>query len=200
MLVNADPNSEVDLLLANAKEQAFRDGYAQGQLDKQAQEFDTSVVECEKVLTSVQAQIDTLLDQADAHQKQVEDQTLEFISSVANLIWPKFKAKHSIECAVENLKQILQKIRGVPSLSIRMAPDAVEYLAVENINLAREMPASTEIEMLADESLSTGDVRISWENGGAEYSLDAVCTEVLDAITSAMSADKQQGKLDNDKR
>jgi flagellar biosynthesis/type III secretory pathway protein FliH len=179
--------AELQNLLTIANDQAFNDGHLEGYNMGHADATQNQQSEVNSALMSIGDQLHILHQQAGSFRNQVQQQTLEFTIGVAKRILPELREVFSSAIAVQATRQTLVLALGIPKLTVRLSPNTKKFLEAEGIDLSKDAEANREIQISTDEKISDGDAVVEWENGQANYSLDKICSEVIETMETTLA-------------
>lgn len=179
--------AELENLLTLAKNKAFDDGHLEGYNAGHADAGHSQRTEVNTALISIGDQLRVLHQQADSFKKRVQEQSLEFTIGVAKRILPEIRKQFSSPIAVQATRQTLSLALGIPKLTVRISPNTKKFLDAEDIDLSKDAETNRVIEISIDERISDGGALVEWENGQANYSLDDICSEVIETMETTLA-------------
>jgi len=180
--------TEVTQMLAEAHESSFQAGHRQG-MEQGLAEVDLGLqADLKRLFSVVEAQIETLLQQASVHQTRVEEQAAAFAVLAAERILPQIQNQLASECATQSLRRTFALTKGIAALSVRLSPATHQHLLSEGFDLACTVGPKQTVIVVEDAQMSDGDARVEWQDGWADYSLDETCAHILQTLQSARSS------------
>lgn len=121
---------------------------------------------------------------ADQHQD-----TLLAAMTVVRKLFPKLNREGRLEEAQAVIEDCLERLRDEPRIVVRAADQELDSLKAHVDTCIMRSGFNGKVVFLADDRLSTGDVRVEWADGGAERDQTALWQEI-DAIIDRMLSPK----------
>lgn len=173
--------------LAAAKEAAFAAGRAEG-----ITETEHGIARrTEEQLAALTARFESL---SEAFATQLADQhqdTLLAAMTVVRKLFPKLNREGRLDEAQAVVEDCLERLRDEPRIVVRATDQELDSLKAHVDACIKRSGFSGKVVFLADDRLSTGDVRVEWADGGAERDQTALWQEI-DAIIDRMLSPKTQ--------
>ncbi len=163
--------------LAAAKEASFAEGKAAGEAEAER----GIARRTEEQLGTLTARFENL---AEAFSTQLSDQhhdTLLAAMTVVRKLFPKLNQEGRLEEAQAVVEDCLERLRDEPRMVVRAADQELDSLKTHVDACIARSGFSGKIVFLADDRLTSGDVRVEWADGGAERDQGALWREI-DAI------------------
>ncbi|TDK50191.1 FliH/SctL family protein [Antarcticimicrobium luteum] len=192
------PNpEELERLLADTREAALAQGRAEGAATARAEAEAGQAARIAAALDLLQGQFAQLLAQDGAHRRALERDVVEMLVEIGERIAPDLLAEHSADLARAQIRAGLRMAGGSPQMTIRVAPTLEPALQAQLAGLAQAGGAGAAApRLIADQGLGEGDVRLDWDNGRLDYSLERACEVVLSALREAAAKlNDDQGKV-----
>ncbi|MDX2485502.1 MAG: FliH/SctL family protein [Pseudodonghicola sp.] len=185
---------ELERLLIDTREGALAEGRKEGAASARAEVEASQTARIAATLEAVRDQLSQVLAQDAARRRALERDVVDMLVDIGERIAPEFLAAHSADLARARIRDGLRLAGGSPYLNIRVSPGLEQAIAADLAGLAQGSDAQPRL--CADPALHDGEVRLDWENGGLDYSLDRACDTVLSAFREAAAKlNDDQGKV-----
>lgn len=169
---------------ADAYTKGWEDGHNSGTINTNA----TLLARQTEALDALSPQIGELIGAGDRHRGALEGQAVGFVLAVFEQVFPEFRSQRALDRVAEQVRHAVGLALGSASLRIFLSEAAAPGLAPMLESAARAQGFEARIEIGADAGLADGDVRVEWDNGFMEYSFDALCAQILDALRRSKAA------------
>lgn len=173
---------ELEQALAEARAAAFEEGRAAGHAAGRAEAMAEDTARRTEALLAVRGQMDDILGHAARHRRALEAQALDFAMSVCEKVFPEVIAERGRDRAASAVRRTLRLALGSARLRIRLSPADEAALRPALEQDARLALPGVRAEILRDETLEAGAVRVEWDNGFMEQSFAATCRQILSAL------------------
>ena len=187
---------ELERLLADCREAALAQGREEGVAAARAEAEAGQGARTAAALEAMQGQFSALLAQDRAHRRALERDVVDMLVEIGERIAPELLAAYSADLARARIRDGLRMAGGSPHLTIRVWPGQEQALAPQLAALMAAGGSEAPPQLVADPALGAGDLRLDWENGGLDYSLERACDAVLAALREAAAKlNDDQGKV-----
>ncbi|GAA6199859.1 FliH/SctL family protein [Aquicoccus sp. SU-CL01552] len=183
---------EVDRLIAEAREAALLQGREEGAAMARAEAEESQAARGAAVLETIAARLSDLLEQEATHRRSLERDVVDMLVDIGERIAPEFLSAYSADLAQARIRAGLRMAGGSAKLTIRVSPEMAQVLEPQLAAMAQSAGIDPAPRLVAEPALGEGEVRLDWDNGGLDYSLERSCTAVLTALREAA------GKLNDD--
>jgi len=183
---------EVDRLVAEAREAALQQGREEGAAVARAEVQESQAARGAAALESIAARMSDLLAQDATHRRALERDVVDMLVDIAERIAPEFLSAYSADLAQARIRAGLRMAGGSPKLTIRVSPEVAQVLEPQLVAMAQSAGVEPAPQLVAEPTLDAGEVRLDWDNGRLDYSLERSCEAVLTALREAA------GKLNDD--
>ncbi|MGY2051968.1 FliH/SctL family protein [Methylobacterium sp. JK268] len=154
----ARAEAELDLKLHAARAAGLQEGLAQAEAQVRARLADA--------MNRLAAAAAGQLAAADARDAAREAQALDFALALGRKLAGDALDAHPVAAILETARAVLQHLRGVPHLAVRVNDALVEETEAALKPLARERGYEGRLIVLGDPDLPPGDARMEWADGG----------------------------------
>lgn len=176
--------AEHERLIAAAREEARRQGHAEGLMEGRSGE-ERRLADQVGDLTQVAARVLTTLDEA-REQTEKDAVTLAFL--VARRLSAHLIARNPLGETVALVSECLGPLRQAPHLVIRVAERDVEALKARLDPVVREKGFDGRLVLLGEPEIARGDCRIEWADGGILRDRKAVEAQIDQSIRNYFEA------------
>lgn len=175
---------ELGKLLADARAQGAEQGHAAGLTAGRLEAQGEHQVLATAALNDLRDQMSVFITQDAQRRLELESDLVDMVLDICERVVPDLLKSFSTEQVQARLKDAMHIGKGQTTLSMRLSPATEAALSSDLIALANE-DSTTNLNIAADPDLKDGEARMSWDNGFMKYSLNNVCSEVLDALRHA---------------
>ncbi|WP_163851559.1 hypothetical protein [Pseudooceanicola aestuarii] len=190
--------AEFDAAVAEASRIGYDDGRTAGRAEAYTA---SSLSEAERQLATLEALpavLETLFADADRHHAALESQLLHFVLSVFERLAPRIRASLAADEAEREAGAAIRMALGSATLRVFLPPETVKPTGDAVLKVAHLNGYGGRIDIAPDPELQTGDVRVSWDHGVMDYSFDAICQRVLDALSRSSAQARDQARQADD--
>ncbi|MDO6727888.1 FliH/SctL family protein [Cognatishimia sp. 1_MG-2023] len=175
---------ELGKLLADARAQGAEQGHAAGLTAGRLEAQGEHQVLATAALNDLRDQMSVFITQDAQRRLELESDLVDMVLDICERVVPDLLKSFSTEQVQARLKDAIHIGKGQTTLCMRLSPATEAALSSDLIALANE-DSTTNLNIAADPDLKDGEARMSWDNGFMKYSLNNVCSEVLDALRHA---------------
>ncbi|MBY6093028.1 FliH/SctL family protein [Maritimibacter alkaliphilus] len=178
--------------LRQAEAEARAEGYADGRIAGRAEA--SSAADLADVRAQMEAvnqivpRLDVLLKEADKHRADLESQVLDFTLSVFEKVAPDAMQTLSLPRVRTEVKQAIGMALGAAGLRIVLPKGSLDLIGEDLSKAVHEIGYAGRVEFSYDPALGAGDARVEWDNGFMDFSFNAVCDRIHDALKAAADA------------
>lgn len=165
--------------LAAAREAAWREGHEAGLLEAAAADAASAKEAMAQIAAQLREEFKAALIQAE---QQAESIARLLLGSLA-ATFPALSARYGNAEARAIARSVLPALAQEPTITIRAHSDTTAAISREIGKLDPEL--RTRVETVTSEAMPPGDVRITWRNGSAVRSVDALWQQVVDVLAPA---------------
>ena len=183
---------EVDRLVAEAREAGVQQGREEGAAVARAEAEESWTARGAAALEVIAARISDLVEQDATHRQALERDVVDMLVDIGERIAPEFLSAYSADLARTRIRAGLRMAGGSAKLTIRVSPELAQGLEPQLVAMAQSAGVDPAPRLVAEPALGEGEVRLDWDNGGLDYSLERSCEAVLTALHEAA------GKLNDD--
>ncbi|MBK1639095.1 hypothetical protein CKO24_08530 [Rhodothalassium salexigens DSM 2132] len=181
--------AEIDRLRRQVDE-AHRSGYAEG-LEAgrgEGQQAAVSGLEAQiaQTVDAVSRALAHLLHQHAQVVERLEMGAVQLGHRLARAMAPAALERFADAAVEDVLTQAVRDARDAPALTLFVAPDLVEPVRERLSDVIEGLGYTGQVSLAGDGTLATGDARVEWHNGGAEFSSDRLAKAVDDAVHSLL--------------
>lgn len=187
---------ELEKLLADNRELALAEGRAEGAAAARAEAEAGEAARIAAALEALQGQVADLLAQEAKHRRALERDVVDMLVEIGERLAPELLGAYSADLARARIRDGLRMAGGSPHLTIRVWPGLEKALAAELAGPLAAEAGEIPPRLIADPALGEGAVRLDWDNGSLDYSLERASDAVLAALREAAAKlNDDQGKV-----
>jgi flagellar assembly protein FliH len=168
--------------LAEAREQGFAAGRSAG-LEEAAQHAEHAATQA---LATVAARLEEMTGQLAKTCEDREQQAIETAILLLRKLFPELSRRNALTEVMGSIGHCLEQLRDEPRVVVRIADALLDPLRERLESLAASAAFDGRIVLLADETLSTGDVRVEWADGGLERDTVRLWAEIDQILERAV--------------
>ena len=178
------PEDLVAQLLAQAREEAYADGLAQGEKNATAMAAQTLAVAAGSLATRT-AEMLAAVDNASL---QAEREAIELAASIGRKLALHLLARYPTHELDALIAECMQSLQGVPHLVIRCHPNLAD--GIRDIATAHMQTSgfSGRLVVMGDPDLRIGDGRLEWVDGGLVRDIGAISKDIDVKISAYLAA------------
>jgi flagellar assembly protein FliH len=178
-----EPLTEADLEVARAE------GFAAGREVGRGEGFQEALETIDgrrmELASRMEQQIRLFFTEREAHDQALEAQFVDFAISVGEKVFPELIETQSHQRSLAQIRRGLRMAMASRRLLVHLSEDAVEMLESDIRRMAESAGYDGRLDVFPDHDLEAGDVRISWDMGGLDYSFCALSNEIMEALRHA---------------
>lgn len=175
-------SAKADALIAEARGQGFTEGHAQG-LIKGRTEAETEQADAVRTaLATIGQQLEQILNAENERRETMARDIADLLTEIAERVVPEMLEQISVDLVEYRLDQGLRMASRDPGLRIRLSPQAHEVVADRIAEMADALAPGWRPQVISDPAMHAGDLRLNWDSGYLDYSLDRVCNDLLDVL------------------
>ncbi|PLX38518.1 MAG: flagellar assembly protein FliH [Hyphomicrobiales bacterium] len=171
-------------LLANAAEEAYQRGLAEGRAAAEAQAARRVADEAGRLVSAAQS----ILGALDADRERIERDAATLAFAAARKLAATLVAREPTAEIETLIAECLGPLRQAPHIVIRVDERDVEAIKAEADRIAHERGFMGRLVVLGEPDLARGDCRIEWADGGIVRNMDEVAGEAEAAIERYFAA------------
>ena len=178
------PEDLVAQLLAQAREEAYADGLAQGEKNATAMAAQTLAVAAGSLATRTAEMLAAVDDAA----LQAEREAIELAASIGRKLALHLLARYPTHELDALIAECMQSLQGVPHLVIRCHPNLAD--GIRDIATAHMQTSgfSGRLVVMGDPDLRIGDGRLEWVDGGLVRDIGAISKDIDVKISAYLAA------------
>lgn len=178
------PEDLVAQLLAQAREEAYADGLAQGEKNATAMAAQTLAVAAGTLATRTAEMLAAVDDAA----LQAEREAIELAASIGRKLALHLLARYPTHELDALIAECMQSLQGVPHLVIRCHPNLAD--GIRDIATAHMQTSgfSGRLVVMGDPDLRIGDGRLEWVDGGLVRDIGAISKDIDVKISAYLAA------------
>ena len=178
------PEDLVAQLLAQAREEAYADGLAQGEKNATAMAAQTLAVAAGSLATRTAEMLAAVDDAA----LQAEREAIELAASIGRKLALHLLARYPTHELDALIAECMQSLQGVPHLVIRCHPNLAD--GIRDIATAHMQTSgfTGRLVVMGDPDLRIGDGRLEWVDGGLVRDIGAISKDIDVKISAYLAA------------
>jgi len=178
------PEDLVAQLLAQAREEAYADGLAQGEKNATSMAAQTLAVAAGTLATRTAE----MLAAVDSASLQAEREAIELAASIGRKLALHLLARYPTHELDALIAECMQSLQGVPHLVIRCHPNLAD--GIRDIATAHMQTSgfSGRLVVMGDPDLRIGDGRLEWVDGGLVRDIGAISKDIDVKISAYLAA------------
>ena len=186
------PEDLVAQLLAQAREEAYADGLAQGEKNATAMAAQTLAVAAGSLATRTAEMLAAVDDAA----LQAEREAIELAASIGRKLALHLLARYPTHELDALIAECMQSLQGVPHLVIRCHPNLAD--GIRDIATAHMQTSgfSGRLVVMGDPDLRIGDGRLEWVDGGLVRDIGAISKDIDSKISAYLAAKSGQANTE----
>jgi flagellar biosynthesis/type III secretory pathway protein FliH len=162
-----------------ARESAWRDGHEAGRLEAAAADAAATKETMAQIAAQLRAESEAALVQAEQQAESIAQLLLASLAAT----FPALSARYGDGEVRAVVRSVLPALAQEPMITIRAHSDTTAAISREIGQLDPELRAR--VETVTSDAIAPGDVRITWRNGSAIRSVDALWQQVADVLVPA---------------
>lgn len=184
--------AEMDAMIDDAARKAREEGYAEG-LTAGRDEISQGIgAERLAVLKALSGPISSLMQSERQRHSVIERDLTEFMTSLCETVAPDLIENLSEIRIHEEVSSIVNRAQGSRWIEVRVTPEHRDAIESDLIGLIQNPDGNQELRVVADPSLSRGDIQAFWSGGRSKYSLSALCKKIVSLLHEKSAGQKTQ--------
>jgi flagellar assembly protein FliH len=167
--------------LAEARDEGFADGRSAG-LEEAAQSTEHATAQA---LLTIASRLEEMIEQLAKTSEEREHQAIETAIMLLRKLFPELSRRNALTEVLASIGRCLEQLRDEPRVVVRIADALLDPLHERLESLATKSAFDGKIVLLADESVSSGDVRVEWADGGVERDTVRLWAEIDQVLERA---------------
>jgi len=175
---------EAERRRADAESVAYRNGFAAGQAQTQA-EAERQIAAALALIGNGLSRIEGALSGIEA---RLECEAVEVAVAVATKLAPELIAREPFSEISALATECFRHLVATPHVSVRIGREIYESTREKLEEIARARGFEGRLTVLADDTLASGDCRIEWAEGGVNRDLAATQSAIEDVVARYIAA------------
>ena len=177
------PLKNVDIMaLEDAQKKGFDEGFEAGKEAMRAEIHQDIEARKYAVLEGLSKGLQDFMRDTVQSENLLETQFFDFAISVGERVMPELIETRAHHRTMAQIRKGVRMALGSRQLQIWISKLDHELLGDELEILLKESGMSDKTALIADEDIEPGDVKLSWDHGGLEYSFALMCREILENL------------------
>jgi flagellar assembly protein FliH len=173
--------------LTQARECAFKDGYAEGRREAE----DSIDKAASGALETIGSQLETIYRELCKQEEARHSDGLRLAAKIVRKLFPKVAQQQGLAEIEHLIEQCLVRMREEPRLVVRAADPMVDVLRGRIDALRGNTGFEGKVVFIAEDGFGLSDVLVEWADGGAERTLDRQWQEIENLLSHSL-----EGPLD----
>lgn len=198
-------DAEIEELQAKAQAAGFAEGekaghaagFAEGRETGHAEARQAGAHLAAETLGQIERRLETLLTEREGARTAAHDLALQVTRAAFAKLFPRFVEQHGLAEIEALLTDCLARLGEEPRVVVRVADALYDELDGRLAALSAKAGFEGRIVLLSEPSLTSGDLRVEWADGGAERSAEALAAEI-DAILEDALAGAEEPEAPTD--
>jgi flagellar assembly protein FliH len=123
-----------------------------------------------------------------ADAEQLAQQAAAIAVTMVRKLHPEFVRRYGVDEIESAVADCLSHLDQVPKVTIKVAPALVEAVKEKTEGLAEQAAFDGKLGVVGDASLTPGDCRVEWGDGGAERDQSRAWAQIDQAVETALGA------------
>ncbi len=179
--------------LEEIRRAAFAEGERQGRLEAETRMREAAETRRAEALRRVRDGVDALLAGRETHERALEAHLLDYAIAVGEKVLPELVSARAHQHVMSQIRRGLRMGLGSGRVRVRLSAEDRGLIGPDLDRLIAELGREGRVDLIVDAAGVRGDVSVEWDRGGLEFSLAAVCEEILSLLRNAKpSADSDR--------
>lgn len=165
--------------VAKARADAFAEGKEAGAKEERGRIESTVAT----TLQAVGQRLGVLADETAALRAEIEAEALDAVLTIARKLVPHYAKTHGLEEMEGVIRDCLTAVYDEPRIVVRAHDSVLDHVKNQLDTLIAQSGFSGKVVLFADQTLSPGDCRVEWADGGAERDVSRLWQEVDETIS-----------------
>jgi flagellar assembly protein FliH len=174
--------------LEAARHAGFREGREAGRIEGFDQALDTLEGRRLALSERMEEAVRLFFSEREAHDQALESQFVDFAISVGEKVFPELMETQAHQRSLAQIRRGLRMAMSSRRLIVHLSEEGAEMLESDIRRLAAGAGYDGRLDVVPDRDLDAGDVRVSWDMGGLDYSFCALFNEIVEALRQARPA------------
>lgn len=148
-------------------EGARRDGLARGRAEATAEALASRERRVADLLEVISREFSTLFAAEDLRNAQYEAESVRLALAILERLFPAMNRKYGLAEIQRIISEVLETQREQAMIKIEVQPDYVETIRDHVDRVMKQGNIEGECQVMGNQALGDGDVRMSWADGGA---------------------------------
>src|SRR5690606_37352563 len=151
------------------------------------------------ILESMGQKLDGLLNNATAHQKNMQEQSVQLALSLVRKLLPTLSQKGALDEVEKMITECLTEAFDEPRIVIRVHDNLLDSLKEKIDTLTASRGFTGKIVLLAEPTIThEGDCRIEWADGGVERNTQKTWQDIEKIAARALAFNKEENGVTED--
>jgi hypothetical protein len=187
----SDEPEVIEPVFSAAELNAAREEAARNGRDAALAEIDASEhAAARRALTAIATELGAVRAEADAHAEQSADAIAGLLLRCFATAFPALSKRHGPGETAAVVRAILPAMRREPNIAVRVSPHLVTAMTEELQSLDADL--ASRVRVIPTDALDLGDVRVSWEHGGAIRDTNLLWIQIENILTQTGLMNAQQ--------
>jgi flagellar assembly protein FliH len=169
---------EHEALVASAREEGFRQGFAAAQAEMQAADQHRIAAASEKITDAMEM----IAHQLTSLETRLESEAVEVAVSIARMLAPALIEREPLAEIERLVVEVFAQLRAAPHVAVRLPTALVDGASAHLLKLAEERGYAGRLVILPDPELGPDDCRIEWADGGVVRERAAIDSRINEAV------------------
>lgn len=174
--------------LEEVRQAAFAEGHRRGRIEAETRMRDAAETRRAEALRRIRDGVDALLAGREAHERSLEAHLLDYAISVGEKVLPELVSARAHQHVMSQIRRGLRMGLGSGRVRVRLSAEDRDLIGPDLDRLIGELGREGRVDLIVDAAIARGDVSVEWDRGGLEFSLAAVCEEILALLRNARSS------------
>jgi flagellar assembly protein FliH len=158
--------------------EAKRTSYAKGKKEGLEEAENGHIRHIDDLVQKITENFSTLFAEEDSRVSLYERETIELFNCVFKKIYPTINEKFGLEEVKKIIEMTLENHRTTPEIIIEVPPEYVKDIQEQMDNAIKNIHSTGECSVKANNSLSAGDCRLTWNSGGTSRDHNAISEQI----------------------
>ena len=173
--------------MKEAEEKAREEGRLSGLEEGREAAWQEAMVSLEKqnadTLLSIDASLKNVLNELEKNAQESFSTAVEFAMAVCRKAVPALCEANAVQEIRSLLEKNLHFLKDEPKISLRLTPFLADRIKPVLTDLVKREGYGGKIAVVRDDTLSAGDCRVEWKNGGLEKNIQDVLNHTEELVT-----------------
>lgn len=181
--------------LEEIRQAAFAEGERKGRIEAEARMRDAAETRRVRTLDQLREKIATLLSEREAHERALETHLLDYVIAIGERVMPDLIASRAPHQVMGQIRRGLRMGLGSGHVRVRLSAEDHALIGPDLEALIAGPEHLGRVEVSVDEEARAGDVSVEWDRGALDFSLAAICDEILELLRKSHpdAADRRAG-------